>query len=31
MRYLDIHDDEKLDEAQFTDWLKQASKLLGEK
>ncbi len=31
VRYLDIHEDDKLDEAQFTDWVKQASKLPGEK
>jgi hypothetical protein len=30
VRYLDIHEDE-LDEAQFTDWVKQASKLPGER
>ena len=31
VRYLDIHEDDKLDEAQFTAWVKQASKLPGEK
>lgn len=31
VRYLDIHQDEPLDEAQFIDWIKQASKLPGEK
>ncbi|MDB5468627.1 MAG: histidine kinase [Caulobacter sp.] len=30
VRYLDLHEDE-LDEAQFTDWVKQASRLPGEK
>jgi hypothetical protein len=30
VRYLDIYED-KLDEAQFTDWVKQASQLPGEK
>jgi hypothetical protein len=30
VRYLDIHENE-FDEAQFTDWVKQASKLPGEK
>ena len=29
MRYLDIHEDEKLDEAQFGKWVKQASALPG--
>ena len=29
-RYLDIHEDDKLDEAQFAAWVKQASKLPGE-
>ncbi|WP_246703277.1 MULTISPECIES: DUF1801 domain-containing protein [unclassified Rhizobium] len=29
-RYLNIHQDETLDEAQFTDWVKQASRLPGE-
>lgn len=31
VRYLDIHENEPLDDAQFTDWVKQASKLPGEK
>ncbi|MGB3139297.1 MAG: DUF1801 domain-containing protein [Aestuariivirga sp.] len=31
VRYLDIREDELLDEAQFTKWVKQASKLPGEK
>lgn len=31
VRYLDIREEDKLDEAQFTDWVKQASKLPGEK
>jgi len=31
VRYLDIYEDEPLDEAQFTAWLKQASRLPGEK
>jgi hypothetical protein len=31
VRYLDIHEDDKLDKAQFTEWVKQASKLPGEK
>ena len=31
VRYLDIHEDDELDEAQFTAWVKQASKLPGEK
>jgi hypothetical protein len=30
VRYLDIHEDDLLDEAQFTDWVKQASQLPGE-
>ena len=29
-RYLDIKEDEPLDEKQFTDWVKQASRLPGE-
>ncbi len=29
MRYLDIHEDDKLDEAQMTKWVKQAAKLPG--
>jgi hypothetical protein len=31
VRYLNIYEDEPLDEAQFVDWVKQASKLPGEK
>jgi hypothetical protein len=31
VRYLDIHEDEPLDEKQFTAWVKQASKLPGER
>ena len=31
VRYFHIHEDDKLDEAQFTDWVKQASKLPGER
>ena len=31
VRYLDIHEDDELDEAQFADWVKQASELPGEK
>ena len=31
VRYLDIHEDDQLDEAQFTAWVKQASKFPGEK
>ena len=30
-RYLDIHENAPLDEAQFTSWVKQASKLPGER
>jgi hypothetical protein len=30
-RYLDIHEDDEIDEAQFTDWVKQASELPGER
>lgn len=30
-RYLDIYEDEAFDEAQFVDWVKQASKLPGER
>jgi hypothetical protein len=30
-RYLDIHEDGQLDEAQFADWVKQASQLPGER
>jgi len=29
VRYLDVHEDEELDEAQFADWVKQASQLPG--
>ncbi len=31
VRYLDIREDDTLDEAQFADWVKQASALPGEK
>jgi hypothetical protein len=31
VRYLDIHEDDKLDEKQFSTWVKQASHLPGEK
>ena len=31
MRYLDIHEDAQLDEAQLTAWVKQASQLPGER
>ena len=31
VRYLDIHEDAGFDEAQFADWVKQASRLPGEK
>jgi hypothetical protein len=31
VRYLDVREDDPLDEAQFTDWVKQASQLPGEK
>jgi len=31
VRYLDIHETDPLDEAQFTDWVKQASQLPGER
>ena len=30
-RYLHVHEDEALDEARFTDWVKQASRLPGER
>jgi hypothetical protein len=30
VRYLDIHEDDEFDEAQFCDWVKQASQLPGE-
>jgi hypothetical protein len=29
VRYFDIHEDDELDEAQFTDWVKQAAALPG--
>ena len=31
VRYLNIHEDGQLDEAQFADWVKQASELSGER
>ena len=31
VRYLDIHEDDQLDEAQFAGWVKQASELPGER
>ena len=31
VRYLDIYEDKPFDEAQFADWVKQASRLPGEK
>jgi hypothetical protein len=31
VRYLDIHEDDQLDEAQLTGWVKQASELPGER
>ena len=31
VRYLDIHEDDQLDEAQFAGWVKQASLLPGER
>ena len=31
VRYLDIHEDDPFDEAQFVAWVKQASKLPGER
>jgi hypothetical protein len=31
VRYLDIHEDEQLDEAQFVAWVKQASQLPGKR
>jgi hypothetical protein len=31
VRYLDIHEDDQLDEAQFSDWVQQASGLPGER
>ncbi len=30
VRYLDIHEDDELDEAQFASWVEQASRLPGE-
>lgn len=31
VRYLDIHENDEIDEAQFIDWVKQASQLPGER
>jgi hypothetical protein len=31
IRYLNIHEDDQLDEAQLTDWIRQANKLPGKK
>jgi hypothetical protein len=31
VRYLDIHEDDQFDEAQFTAWVMQASRLPGER
>ncbi|MGE0828670.1 MAG: DUF1801 domain-containing protein [Hyphomonadaceae bacterium] len=31
VRYLDIHENDRFDEKQFVDWVKQAAKLPGEK
>jgi len=31
VRYLDIHEDDQVDEAQLASWVKQASQLPGEK
>ena len=31
VRYLDIHEDDEIDEAQLAAWVKQASKLPGER
>jgi len=31
VRYLDIHENDQFDEAQFADWVKQASQLPGER
>ena len=31
VRYLDIHEDDEIDEAQLTSWVKQASELPGER
>jgi hypothetical protein len=30
-RYVDIHEDDQIDEAQFAAWVKQASQLPGER
>ena len=30
VRYLDVHEDDELDEAQFAAWVQQASQLPGE-
>jgi hypothetical protein len=29
VRYLDVHEDDELDEKQFTSWVRQAAKLPG--
>jgi hypothetical protein len=31
VRYLDVYEDDELDEAQLTSWIEQASNLPGEK
>ena len=31
VRYLDIHEDDEIDEAQFADWVKQAAALPAQK
>lgn len=31
VRYLDIHENDALDEAQFSDWVRQASRIPGER
>jgi hypothetical protein len=31
VRYLDLHEDDRIDEAQFADWVRQASQLPGER
>jgi hypothetical protein len=31
VRYLDIHEDDEIDETQFVEWVKQASRLPGER
>lgn len=31
VRYLDIHENDALDEAQFSDWIRQASRMPGER